>query len=267
MATPSTRLSLIGLAKRLAKDGLLDEAEAAHASEAAAARETSRWSPTWSKTAGLDAAQIALCASTEFGLPVFDLDAFDAELLSLHGVSDQIIRKYRALPLFRRGNRLFAAVSDPTDYRALDEIKFSSGLSTEAVLVPHDKLSALLAKVLASSENQPLDDINDADLDALVVQDEGQRPGAPAPATSTSTTRRWCATSTNCCWTPSARAPRTCISSRTRSATGSATGWTASCARWRRHRRAWPTAWRPASRCWRAWTLPSDACRRTDASS
>jgi type IV pilus assembly protein PilB len=177
MATPSTRLSLIGLAKRLAKEGLLGEAEAAHASDTAAARETSLVAHLV-ETMALDAAQIALCASSEFGLPVFDLDAFDAELISLHGVSDQIIRKYRALPLFRRGNRLFAAVSDPTDYRALDEIKFSSGLSTEAVLVPHDKLSALLAKVLASSENQPLDDINDADLDALVVQDEEGDPGA-----------------------------------------------------------------------------------------
>ncbi len=177
MATPSTRLSLIGLAKRLARDGLLSEAEAAHASDIAAARETSLVAYLV-ETTGLDAAQIALCASSEFGLPVFDLDAFDAELLSLHGVSDQIIRKYRALPLFRRGNRLFAAVSDPTDYRALDEIKFSSGLSTEAVLVPHDKLSALLTKVLANSENQPLDEINDADLDALVVQDEDNDPGA-----------------------------------------------------------------------------------------
>ena len=177
MATPSTRLSLIGLAKRLARDGLLSEAEAAHASDIAAARETPLVAYLV-ETTGLDAAQIALCASSEFGLPVFDLDAFDAELLSLHGVSDQIIRKYRALPLFRRGNRLFAAVSDPTDYRALDEIKFSSGLSTEAVLVPHDKLSALLARVLANAENQPLDEINDADLDALVVQDEESDPGA-----------------------------------------------------------------------------------------
>jgi type IV pilus assembly protein PilB len=177
MATPSTRLSLIGLAKRLARDGLLSEAEAAHASDIAAARETPLVAYLV-ETTGLDAAQIALCASSEFGLPVFDLDAFDAELLSLHGVSDQIIRKYRALPLFRRGNRLFAAVSDPTDYRALDEIKFSSGLSTEAVLVPHDKLTALLTKVLANSENQPLDEINDADLDALVVQDEDSDPGA-----------------------------------------------------------------------------------------
>lgn len=177
MATPSTQLSLIGLAKRLVSDGLLNEIEASHASQAAAAREMSLVAYLV-EVCGQDAAQIALCASAEFGLPVFDLDAMDKDVLSMHGVSDQIIRKYRALPLFRRGSRLFAALSDPTDYRALDEIKFSSGLSTEAVLVPHDKLVALLARVLADSDNQPLDEINDADLDALVVQDEENDPGA-----------------------------------------------------------------------------------------
>ncbi len=182
MATPSTRLSLIGLAKRLAKEGVMSESEAALASDAAAAREMSLVAYLVEE-GQQDAAQIALCASTEFGLPVFDLEALDPELLSTHGVSDQIIRKYRALPLFRRGNRLFAAVSDPTDYRALDEIKFSSGLSTEAVLVPHDKLAALLTRVLAASDNQPLDDINDADLDALVVQDE-EDTGANAGASN-----------------------------------------------------------------------------------
>ena len=171
MATPSTRLTLTGLAKRLVNERVLDEAEASRASEAAAAEDCSLVSYLIEK-AGHDSARIALCASTEFGLPVFDLEALDPELLSLHGVSEQVILKHRALPLFRRGNRLFAAVSDPTDYRALDEIKFSSGLSTEAVLVPHDQLSAMLTQVLANQAEQPLDEIDDADLDALVVQDE-----------------------------------------------------------------------------------------------
>ena len=171
MATPSTRLTLTGLAKRLVNERVLDEAEASRASEAAAAEDCSLVSYLIEK-AGHDSARIALCASTEFGLPVFDLEALDPKLLSLHGVSEQVILKHRALPLFRRGNRLFAAVSDPTDYRALDEIKFSSGLSTEAVLVPHDQLSAMLTQVLANQAEQPLDEIDDADLDALVVQDE-----------------------------------------------------------------------------------------------
>ena len=177
MATPSTQVTLIGLAKRLTSVGLLTEAEAAHASQAAASREMSLVAYLVEE-GGYDAEQIALCASAEFGLPVLDLDAMDPAVFSMHGVSEQIVRKYRAVPLFRRGNRLFAALSDPTDYRALDEIKFSSGLGTEAVLVAHDKLNALVGRLLSEQESQPLDDINDADLDALVVSEEGQDPAA-----------------------------------------------------------------------------------------
>ena len=176
MATPSTQVTLIGLAKRLASVGLLTDAEAAHASQAAAAREISLVAYLVEE-GGYDASQVALCASTEFGLPVLDLDAVDPAVLSMHGVSEQIVRKYHAVPLFRRGNRLFAALSDPTDYRALDEIKFSSGLSTEAILVAHDKLKALVARLINAQENQPLDDINDADLSALVVSEEDQDTG------------------------------------------------------------------------------------------
>ncbi|GAB4349881.1 MAG: type IV-A pilus assembly ATPase PilB [Immundisolibacter sp.] len=170
-------MMLTGLPKRLVGEGVLDEAQAARASEAAARDEISLVSYLVEKL-GIDAMRVAQSASTEFGLPVFDLEALDPELLSLHGVSEQVVVKHRALPLFRRGNRLFAAVSDPTDYRALDEIKFSSGLSTEAVLVPHDQLSAMLEQVLAKHTEQPLDAIDDADLDALVVPDEDADAGA-----------------------------------------------------------------------------------------
>ena len=176
MATPSTQVTLIGLAKRLASVGLLSDVEAARASQEAAAREMSLVAYLV-EAGGCDAAQVALCASTEFGLPVLDVDAMDPAVLGMHGVSEQIVRKYRAVPLFRRGNRLFAAVSDPTDYRALDEIKFSSGLSTEAILVAHDKLTALIARLVSAQDTQPLDDINDADLDALVSTDEEQDTG------------------------------------------------------------------------------------------
>jgi type IV pilus assembly protein PilB len=167
MATPSTQVTLIGLAKRLVSVGLLTDAEAAQASQTAAAREMSLVSYLVEE-GGYDAEQVALCASAEFGLPVLDLDAIDPAVLSMHGVSEQIVRKYRALPLFRRGNRLFAALSDPTDYRALDEIKFSSGLSTEAILVAHDKLMALVGRLLSSQDAQP-----------LVMADDEPDTGAP----------------------------------------------------------------------------------------
>ena len=53
--------------------------------------------------------------------------------------------KHHAAPLFRRGNRLFVAVSDPTNLTALEEFKFASGINTDSVLVDDAALSKLIS--------------------------------------------------------------------------------------------------------------------------
>ena len=59
----------------------------------------------------------------------------DLDMAALGLVSEKLITKLNAVPLFKRGNRLFVALSSPTNTQALDEFKFATGLSTEAVLV------------------------------------------------------------------------------------------------------------------------------------
>ena len=59
-----------------------------------------------------------------------------------------MLRKHRVLPLVKRGKKLFLAVSDPTNLHALDEVKFATGFSIEAVVVEEDKLNQLLTKSL-----------------------------------------------------------------------------------------------------------------------
>jgi len=56
--------------------------------------------------------------------------------------------KHHAVPLYRRGNRLFVAVSDPANLAALDEFKFATGIGTDAVLVDEKSLSRLLGELL-----------------------------------------------------------------------------------------------------------------------
>ncbi|MEX1058102.1 MAG: type IV-A pilus assembly ATPase PilB, partial [Natronospirillum sp.] len=90
------------------------------------------------------AAHIAVEAAEEFGIPVFDLDAFDAELLPRELVEPKLILHHRAIPLMKRGTRLFVALSDPTNLTALDEMRFATGLTTDPILVEEDKLSRLL---------------------------------------------------------------------------------------------------------------------------
>ena len=89
-----------------------------------------------------DAREIAIAASHEFGAPLLDLDSIQPDLETVRIVSEKILRKHRVLPLVKRGKKLFIAISDPTNLHALDEVKFATGFSIEAVVVEEDKLDA-----------------------------------------------------------------------------------------------------------------------------
>jgi len=111
---------------------------------------------------------LAYQASQEFGVPFLDLDAIDFRRLPINLVSEKLIRKCHALPLFARGKTLFVAVSDPTDFRALDDIKFHSRLNPEAILVEEDKLIKAIEASLEAADTS-MTDMLDEDLDNLDI--------------------------------------------------------------------------------------------------
>jgi type IV pilus assembly protein PilB len=129
----------------------------------------------------LDSRRIALIAAQEFGVPLLDLDAIDLKETPSDLVGEKLVRKHRALPLFRRGNRLFLGVSDPTNHQGLDEIRFNTGMAAEAVLVEENKLAAALEQV-QEDEEASTTDITDTDLDNLDVADEEDEGQADADA-------------------------------------------------------------------------------------
>ncbi len=118
-----------------------------------------------------NARDIAVAASNEFGVPLFDLDAVNLDLETVRLVNDKLIAKHRVLPLFRRGKRLFLAVADPTNLHAIDEIKFQTSLGIEAVVVEDDKLQKAIDKAIEQAEAQmpPLTDEDGVDLESLEV--------------------------------------------------------------------------------------------------
>jgi type IV pilus assembly protein PilB len=163
---------LNGLARRLVADKLID-AELASKSVAHAKKENIPFVQHLVNNGVLDARTIARIASEEFGSPVFDLDALNKDSVPVNLVADKLIRKHHILPIARRGNRLFLAVTDPTDLHALDEIKFNTGINTEAVLVEADKLRVAIDKYLNSQEETLGDALLgglDEDLDNLDIQ-------------------------------------------------------------------------------------------------
>ena len=83
---------------------------------------------------------LASIISEEYGVPLLDLSRVVEEQFPVDLVPQSLIRKHRALPLYRRGNRLFVAISDPTNTSALAEFKFATGIATDSVVVEHKQL-------------------------------------------------------------------------------------------------------------------------------
>ena len=113
--------------------------------------------------------------SAEFGIPFFDLDAIDLSSLPVSLVSAKLIKTHNALPLFKRGSRLFVATSDPTNLQALDEIKFHTRLNIENILVEEDKLLKAIDKALESAESAISELLIDG-LDQLNIISEEKNP-------------------------------------------------------------------------------------------
>jgi type IV pilus assembly protein PilB len=161
----AAQLKLNGLSQKLVSDGLLDEQRAIDALQSAVEEKISftRYLVT---NKIVDANRIAMEASKEFGLPVFDLDALDPESIPRDIVDEKLIKKHHALPLYNRGKRLYIGISDPTNLAAIDDIKFQTGIHTEAVLVEEDKLSSMVEKLLEEQESA-MDDMMGDDLENL----------------------------------------------------------------------------------------------------
>ncbi len=165
-----SRGGLGGLPQRLVQDGLVDESSMLAALADARDRRTSVVTQLVAKGIA-QARDIAIAAANEFGVPLLDLDAVTVDLETVRLAGDKLVAKHRVLPLFRRGKRLFVGVADPTHLAAIDEIKFATGLSVEAIVVEDDKLQKALDKAIEQADTSMpnLGDEDGIDLENLEV--------------------------------------------------------------------------------------------------
>ncbi len=168
MATATTDFVLSGLAKCLIQEGLITEKDAKTFIQEAQKNKVSLISYLVANKL-VDSRTIASKASTEFGMPFFDLDAIDPRSLPINLVSEKLIRKHNALPLLKRGKTLFIGISDPTVTQGFDDIKFQSLLNLETVLVEENKLHKTIEIALEAVDTS-MSDLMDSDLDNLNVQ-------------------------------------------------------------------------------------------------
>jgi type IV pilus assembly protein PilB len=161
-------VNLTGLAKQLVLAELLDEKSAQQA-HAQAQRNKISLVTYLVQNKLVKSRLLAELAAEQFGVAFFDLASIDKDSQPKELVSEKLIRQHRALPLWRRGNKLFVAVSDPTNHQAVTDIQFSTGLTTESILVEDDKLGDAIEKFFDNA-GSGLEDLGDIDLDGVDIQ-------------------------------------------------------------------------------------------------
>lgn len=164
--------NLVGFARLIVQAGIVEQKKAQDAVEQA--RNNKVPLVSWlvqNKLAG--ARPLMELASEQFGLAYLDLSSLSQDQIPKDLVSESLARKHRVLPLFKRGNMLFIAVSDPSNQQAIADVQFSTGMTVDALLVEDDKLNQLIEK-LYDSPMTGLDGMGDGDLDALDVASEDE---------------------------------------------------------------------------------------------
>ncbi len=175
MATrPATR-NISGLARAMAQHGLMSE----HEAEAL---------QTQAQSAGIafveqvltgkriTAQQLAVFASRTFGIPLLDLASFDTDQIQKEWVDLKIAQARRVLPLYKRSNKLFVAISDPANLQALEEVRFKTSLVPEPVVVEDDKLAQAIQRMVEATGATLRDMAKLEDMD--VGLEEGTPPSS-----------------------------------------------------------------------------------------
>jgi type IV pilus assembly protein PilB len=140
-----------GLSERLVAEQLISSAGIAEVGEQARAQGLTLIQELLSG-GQVDSASLAAIISEEYGVPLLDLRPMVGEHIPEDLVPQSLIRKHQALPIFRRGNRLFVAIADPTNTSALAEFKFATGIATDSIVVEHKQLLEVIDDVIAKQD-------------------------------------------------------------------------------------------------------------------
>ncbi|QJR09307.1 hypothetical protein DSM104443_00345 [Usitatibacter rugosus] len=119
----------------------------------------------------LSAKEVSMFAANTFGYPLLDLNAVDGDQLPTSLIDAKIVGNHRVVALGKRGNRLFVAMSDPSNEQVMQEVKFSTGMTMEPIVVEDDKLNIFVKKITEGGGKALEKMVEDVDLQ---LPDEGE---------------------------------------------------------------------------------------------
>lgn len=109
----------------------------------------------------LNADKLAYFLSNIFGIPYLDLQNYNESLVPVDIIDVKIMQTHFCIPLLKRGNRMFLAVSDPTTIQNYQKIAADAGYMLDLIIVRDDQLRNLLENISHESVDL-LDGIDNA---------------------------------------------------------------------------------------------------------
>lgn len=170
--TSSAPVAIPGLGRALISAGKVSQ-QAAEAAFKKAATNRTPFITELSHSGEISALEIAETISTMFSTPLLDLNAIDTQQLPRELLDQKISNTYRVLALSKRGNRITVATADPTQQEAAEQIKFTTQLLVDWVVVEADKLQKLI-DLTGKSVSESLDTYSssgDFDFDDVKIED------------------------------------------------------------------------------------------------
>ncbi len=153
----------------------------------AAATEDSSFLDELISSKTIAANKLARFLAETFGMPLFDLSTLDVAVLPTDLIDKKLLAETHIVPLVKRGNKLSVMLSDPTDQQAIDRLKFQQQAIIDPIVVEHDKLKKLLAKLGQDAASKLADMVGDElnldlggdDKAATMVEDASDVDDAP----------------------------------------------------------------------------------------
>jgi Type II secretory pathway, ATPase PulE/Tfp pilus assembly pathway, ATPase PilB len=177
----------------------------------------------------ITAARLMAYLSRRYRMPMLDLNAVQLDTVLIGSIDKKLMHRYLVLPLSKRGETLYLAMADPTDFKAVEDIKFNTGWQVVPILVEADKL--MRAVHLITDAGTGIDDVfleKPLMGKPMQMQRMNRRPlTCPWVGKQRLRMHPWCVLSSNCFRMPFTKACRISIWNPTKRISGCGIGWMA----------------------------------------
>ncbi|RME05596.1 MAG: type II secretion system protein GspE, partial [Deltaproteobacteria bacterium] len=127
-----------------------------------------------SKLGYLEESEMCDILSKQYGVPSINLSEFEIDPEVIKIIPEDVVEKYRVIPISKADTSLIVAMADPSNILAMDDIKFLTGLNVEAVVATEESIQAAIEKYYNTQDvdlDDVLSDFEDEDLE-IIQEDE-----------------------------------------------------------------------------------------------